>query len=1260
MPKKKPTTNKRLDKLFDNIAEETPNSKKLSRIKKRDIDVSPPPPNVDITSKVQQPIRTFEPIKANIQTSDQSLSLGFQVGPDEWATLKVLDETAKRIWSEEDRLLVKQVTDQLSLALENARLFQETQRRAQEMSALAEVGREISATLDLKIVLEKIAEYAIILLNAVTSAVYIPDPELNHLIPLAVMGDEAEAIRNDVLHIGEGILGHIAVYGTGEIVNEPEKDPRAITIQGTSTEDVNEHLMAVPVMLQNRLTGLMAIWRVGKGTEFNEAEFEFFSNLAQQAAIAIENARLFQSVTQSQTQLSEALHIARIGYFEIDWENQSISLTDELFAMLNTNIEKEEKYTFPLQEVFEKFIFSEDREKAAMAVNDAIFGSGDNSAGTTSELRYITSDGSIIWVNSTYRVEYDSQNRPIKLVGSSQDITDRKTNELIQSASKQISDAALTSRNVHDLFAVVHKAIELLLPSKNFYAALYDSETNIIRFPFYTDEHDTEWESRKLGRGLTSYIIRTRKPLRTTPEIFAELEATGEVLSDGVPNVDFIGIPMQTEETIFGVIAVQTYDTSVRLSEKQMESFSVIGSQTVAALERLRAGEALRRRNTYLAASAEIGQLVTSTLDINTIFSRTVNLINERLGFYFASIYQIDDDLLQAVFREGNGKTGEIMKSQKYQIRIGANTVVGKAAESLESIVINDVTTNTLFQSNPMLPETKSEVAIPLQVGGNILGVIDIQSNDLNAFANDDLAVLKSLSDQVAVAINNATLYSESQELIKNLKEIDQLKSQFLANMSHELRTPLNSIIGFSRVILKGIDGPITEMQNQDLTAIYNSGQHLLGLINDILDLARIEAGKMELNFEEVKLTDIVTSVLSTAKGLVKEKPIQLIERIPLDFPTIRGDTMRVRQVLLNLISNASKFTDEGTITIEAKIQPGSTGAKVALISVTDTGSGISNEGQERLFKAFSQVDGSATRKSGGSGLGLSICANLVQLHGGQIGVLSEEGQGSTFWFTIPLFSQPLENIPDGKKIIVSIDDDLNVTSLYNRYLTPKGYHVVPISDPSRALERIKNLKPYAVTLDIMMPGTDGWSVLSEIKSDPTLRDIPVIICSIIEQTEKGFSLGATDYLVKPILEEDLVHAMEKLNTDGNIRKVLVIDDDPNDLRLIEKILSSEGKYQAHLAIGGKEGWNSILTQSPDAIILDIFMPDMDGFMILEKLREDPELGAIPVLVISGGGLTNEQHQLLEEYGQRLITKASLKEEDLIANIESVLNRVGK
>ncbi len=1378
MPKKKPI-DKRINKLFDDIKQEEPTAGTKPTVRKR-VTEEKTAAVVKPAIKRAVPSEATRPAQQPIVQTDTVMSLAFQAGQNNWATLQVMDETNPHAWSDEDQLLVKQVADQLSLALENARLFQETQRRAQEMTALAQVGREISATLDLQVVLEKMAGYAMELLHSITSAVYIPTPDFLFLNPIAVLGEEAEEIKSDPLAMGDGILGFIAHSKVGEIINDVYHDSRAITIQGTEAETPDEHLMAVPILLQDRLSGVMAVWRVGPGTDFTQTEFDFLTNLAQQAAIAIENARLFQNVTESQGQLSEALRIARIGYFEFDRKARTVTMTDELFGLINTTAEKEGGYVLPLDQTMEKFIVAEDIPISRKALDDA-FNLKEGERDVSTELRYRTADGRIIWVSSTYKVERNKQGEPIKVAGSSQDITERKTNELVQSAITRISESALTSRSVEDLIKSVHDAIGIILPARNFYVALYDSGTNLITFPYYADEYDTEWSSRKLSKGLTSHVIRTGRPLRTTPEIFSELEASGEIVNEGVRSVDWLGVPLRSKQVVTGVIAIQTYDTSVRITEQHKEILTVLAAQVSSAMERftaereiqkfklgidrsdnvvfitdmegiiqyanpafesiygfpldevigqtpriiksglipdeqykhfwetLLAGETvsgeiinkakngalipisgtnspildetgeiigflsvqqditdrklseelLKRRNDYLAASAEIGRLVTSTLDLNTIFTRTVSLISERFGFYFAGLYNIEEGAFHAVLREATSEAGEKMKAQRYTVAIGSQTIIGKAAETGSFVLANDVTHEPLYQPNPLLLDTQSEVAIPLRVSGRTVGVIDIQSTQTDAFSQDDLSVLQSLADQVAIAIDNAGSYERSQQLIKELQEVDLLKSQFLANMSHELRTPLNSIIGFSRVILKGIDGPVTEMQQQDLTAIYNSGQHLLGLINDILDLARIEAGKMELNFEEVHLAEMVTSVLSTAKGLVKEKSIHLISNIPADMPTVRGDTMRVRQVLLNLISNASKFTDEGSITVEALVQSGPNGKPEALINVIDTGPGISQEGQEKLFKAFSQVDGSATRKSGGSGLGLSICANLVQLHGGRISVHSEEGKGSTFWFTLPLYHQPVEEIPEGKKVVLAIDDDPQVISLYERYLNPQGYYVVPLTEPAEARERILELKPYAVTLDIMMPGTDGWTVLTKLKADPETRDYPVIICSIMEQTDKGFSLGAADYLVKPILEEDIVHALDRVNKNGDIREVLIIDDDRNDLRLIEKILNQHGQYKPLLAEGGRKGWEAINAKPPQAIILDIFMPEMDGFMILEKLRENPLLRDIPVLVVSGGGLTNEQHQQLANLGQRLITKGSLKEDELIASIETALKRIG-
>jgi signal transduction histidine kinase/DNA-binding response OmpR family regulator len=589
----------------------------------------------------------------------------------------------------------------------------------------------------------------------------------------------------------------------------------------------------------------------------------------------------------------------------------------------------------------------------------------------------------------------------------------------------------------------------------------------------------------------------------------------------------------------------------------------------------------------------------------------------------------------------------------------------------------------------------RSLLLVPLAIKGQVIGIVELRSA---AYVVDPDAaqvnLLMAISNSAAVALENARLYEEQLATAEKMRELDQLKSAFLANMSHELRTPLNSIIGFSRVILKGIDGPISELQQQDLTAIHNAGAHLLSLINDVLDISKIEAGKMELAFDDnVNITDLVNSAMSTAIGLTKDKPIRLERQIATDLPTIHADPTRIRQVLINFLSNAAKFTEEGTILVRAVNSTGPDRRPEILISVTDSGPGISLENQALLFQAFSQVDNTLTRKVGGTGLGLSISRLLVDLHGGRIGVESEEGKGSTFYFALPVkwvpptLPEPESTIgakdPSSqlyvvtgppsmqkpKKKVLIIDDDRQVLNLYERYLEEQGYEVHSLIDSSQALEKARAILPEVITLDINMPKKDGWQVLETLKSDPITHTIPVIICSIVAEAEKAFSLGAMDYLAKPITEDDLLSALSRLRGNGPpILDVLVIDDDPATLTLVEKALDQtmpvktgqeEGgpRINVRTALGGLAGLDALQLDPPDAIVLDLFMPDLDGFSLLEIIRSKPEMQDIPVLIFTAGDLTAEQTARVDEFSSQLIHKSAFEEKAFLHSIEALLRR---
>ena len=728
-------------------------------------------------------------------------------------------------------------------------------------------------------------------------------------------------------------------------------------------------------------------------------------------------------------------------------------------------------------------------------------------------------------------------------------------------------------------------------------------------------------------------------------------------------------VPLRTSGRLIGLLAA----TSRKPTEFESDAtrlLRIVGNGIAVALEKQRLLRQAQRRALELQTASEIARDTASTLSLDLLLNRIVTMLRERFNFTYATIYLLDETSRYAVVRESTGEMGWEMMRKEYKVPVGSSSVIGKVTATGESSISNN-SRGTWALSDPSQPEILSEMGIPLKLGPTIIGALDLQSKEINAFNQDDVTVLQILADQIAIAIENARAYELSQKAIEDMKEIDRVKSQFLANMSHELRTPLNSIIGFSRVILKGIDGPINETQNQDLSAIYNSGQHLLSLINDILDLSKIEAGKMELSFSDVNLADLINSAMSTAVGLVKDKPIRLNINLAPDLPVVRADNTRVRQVIINFLSNAAKFTDEGTITVAAGLVSSPTGSPEVMITVTDSGPGIALEDQNKLFLPFSQVDDSPTRKTGGTGLGLSICRSMIDLHKGRIGLLSSEvGKGSTFFFTLPIqvAEEPVEAAILTEKIstnhlphiLLAIDDDPKVISLYERYLKPHGYQVVALTDPRLAVERAKEVRPFAITLDIMMPGKDGWQVLHDLKNDPATREIPIIVCSILENQEKGINMGAADYLVKPFLQEEMLNTVNRLNLSGNIRNIMIIDDDADDLRLVKKILEENQIYQVMTAQSGKQGWEMIQSKRPDAIILDLFMPEMNGFNILENLRAQPELRDLPVIVLTGADLTPEQHQQLSNFGQGVMAKGYLRENELLVLLDETLHKLGQ
>ncbi len=1112
--------------------------------------------------------------------------------------------TEANVYNEHDRDLLMAVAGQAAISIQNARLFEETQRRTEELGVLNRIVSSASQKLELESMLNGTLRQTMEISGFEGGLVSLYDETAKEL-KLTTHHNLPQPIQKSLQHHGFGNSLCEYVYLNQNILSIPDlRDGAPVDVSGLVANNILSYFGA-PLETKGRIIGTMCMFSY-EPRQIEPRIIELVRSIGIQTGFAIENARLFEATQRSEADLRALFASMQDLVMVIDKDTRYVRI-----APTNPS-----RLFRPPQELLgqrmDEILPAETHEPFRKAIHQAL--EGDEAV----QLEYkLLIEGHEYWFLANITRLNDKE-----VFWVARDITTRK----------QAEDALRLQSTALDTAA---NAVVLAEP---------DGRITWVN-PAFTEQTGYTFEE---AIGQTPRLFKSGLH---DQEFYKKLWGTilgGNAWHGEVTNRHKNGELFIIQQTI----------TPVRNDRGEITNFASIWLDIT---ERKRQEKVLLRRNEYLSATAEIGQLVTSTLDMPTLFSRTVNLVRERFGFYHAGIFVTEETGFRAILRSATGEAGAEMLRQKHNLQVGSKSIVGEVTGSGRAVVVNDTAASEKHKFNPLLPETRAEAAIPLRVGARTIGALDIQSTTPNAFSEDDIAVLQTLADQVAIAIDNARSYELSMQAVKEMREADRLKSQFLANMSHELRTPLNSIIGFSRVILKGIDGPTTDLQQQDLLAIHNSGQHLLGLINDILDLSRIEAGKMELTFDEVNLSELIASVMSTVTGLVKDKTIALHRNLPADLPSVRADAMRIRQVLLNLLSNAAKFTDDGSITVEASVIDNPKGHPEITVNVIDTGPGISQEDQKKLFQPFSQVDASPTRKSGGSGLGLSISNHLVQMHGGRMGVESEPGKGSTFYFTLPAFrGKPEANTTQGARVILAIDDDPQVISLYERYLQPQGYQVVSLSDPSRAVERVRQLKPFAITLDIMMPGYDGWHVLNDLKSNAETRDVPVVVCSIVEEQAKGFSLGAADYLVKPILEDEILNALDRLNSDGSMREVLIVDDDPNDLRLIGRMLSEHGRYRPTLAEGGHNGWESIQAHTPHAVILDLFMPDMDGFTLLEKIRSSDKLRDVPVIVVSGGDLTTEQLKQLQEFGQRMILKHALTQKQLVAALERTLDRAKK
>ena len=682
------------------------------------------------------------------------------------------------------------------------------------------------------------------------------------------------------------------------------------------------------------------------------------------------------------------------------------------------------------------------------------------------------------------------------------------------------------------------------------------------------------------------------------------------------------------------VIAVLEFFSQAadRPNHETVEVLGHIGTQVGSVAERKRAEAALRESEARAAQA-------------HSILNDAIESINE--GF---ALFDTDDRLVMC-----NDRYRDLLYPGMQQTVTPGTTFEQILRNAIDMGLIHDaaediegwVAARLERHRNPGGPHTQQRSS------GFWLQINELKTSDGGIVATyADVTELKMREIELAEAHDQAM-------------DASRAKSDFLANMSHELRTPLNATIGYSELMLEEAEDMGHDMYIADLKKIQSAGKHLLSLINDVLDLSKIEAGKIELYFEDFEVRQMIDEIASTIAPLTEKNKNKMVVHCGESVGVMHSDTTRIRQVLFNLLSNASKFTEGGEITLEAT-RSTVNGRDDIVFRVADEGIGMRPEQVEKVFDAFTQADSSTTRNYGGTGLGLAITKTFCEMLHGEITCTSEPGKGSTFTVRLPADADAAAAAPEAGEIsneiigaadaptVLVIDDDPDVRDLLSRHLDKSGYRVASAAGGDDGLKRARELRPDAITLDVLMPGTDGWAVLSALKDDAELSNIPVIMISMLDDRSLGYSLGAADYLNKPVEQGRLLSVLRKHCPARGSGHVLLVEDDPAAREMIRRMLDKEGWRSAE-AENGLVGLERLAEEIPAAILLDLMMPEMDGFEFLARLRKNKAWRKIPVIVVTAKTLTAADHKRLKGSVELLVEKGGDEIDTILASLKKML-----
>jgi len=706
-------------------------------------------------------------------------------------------------------------------------------------------------------------------------------------------------------------------------------------------------------------------------------------------------------------------------------------------------------------------------------------------------------------------------------------------------------------------------------------------------------------------------------------------------------------------------------------------------------------------RNRYEASYSKIVSFFSESFEQQEMLNNTLDVLANHHSFPASAIYLYDEWSGQLKLGADRGIPGTLQQSFKL-----GEGVIGQVIKDRQTIVLDEMDATRILSIDVGLLSfaPAALIAAPVQFQDRPLAVLVLASS--KALLELDQIFVERLAAQLGVALNNLTQHQALSDLATQLKthseeikqknaqleQANRMKSEFLANMSHELRTPLNAIIGFSEVLKDGIIGDLEAEQKDYVGDIFTSGKHLLSLINDILDLSKIEAGKMELELELVNVSDMLRNSIS----IIKEKAVAHRIKLDCDFgealDTCFLDARKAKQIIYNLLSNAVKFTpDEGQVKLAVRrvvanalnekykdrpspmSPPAAAAAEYLEITVSDTGIGISEADKKRLFTPFQQLESTLTKVYEGTGLGLVMLKRLAELHGGAVGMDSIEGEGSTFVVWLPyLVSQEqaqavsVKSLEDKQAMtgamahhhtVLMVEDDEKTAKLMRVQLEDAGYAIRHAISAEQALDMLSDELPDLITLDIMLPGMDGWDLMQALKQRSDTARIPVVVVSMVADSGKGFSLGAADVLQKPVERQVLLNAIDGLDFSLADKRVLVVDDDPKAVELVSRHLTTVG-CDVLKAYGGKEAIEIAKAEHPDLMILDLMMPKVSGFEVVETLKHIPELARIPIIILTAKVLSETDRRQLNGDIVKVMQKSSFNHGSFISEVNRAAHSV--